>query len=60
MDLVNYVGLKVKIILTNQYYFIGIVLDADENSLDLKDIKGQKVSLRKESIFSIQEVHNGN
>lgn len=58
MDLTNYVGLKVKILLTNQYYYIGCVLSADSESLDLKDIKGQFVSLKKELISSIQEVQN--
>ncbi len=56
MELINYVGLKVKIILTNDYYYVGKVLSADDNSIDLKDIKGQLVSLKKESILSIQEV----
>jgi len=56
MDLINYIGLKVKILLTNQYYYIGYVLSADSESLDLKDIKGQFVSLKKELISSIQEV----
>jgi hypothetical protein len=58
MNLINYIGLKVKIILTNNYYYIGEVLSADENSLDLKDIKEQLVSLTKESILTIQEVCN--
>ncbi len=56
MDLINYIGLKVKIILTNDYYFIGKVISADENSLYLIDMKGQKVSLKKDSILTIQEV----
>jgi hypothetical protein len=58
MDLLNYLGLKVKILLKNNYYYVGLVLNADENSIDLKDIKGQNVSLAKESILSIQEVAN--
>ena len=58
MDLIGFIGHKVKIILTNNYYFIGIVLDATDESLDLRDIKGQRVALRKESILSIQEVKN--
>jgi len=56
MELINYIGLKVKIILTNDYYFIGLVLNADDNSIELKDIKGKLVSLKKEAILSIQEV----
>lgn len=58
MDLIKYVGLKVKIILTNDYYFVGRVISADDNFIDLLDIKGKKVSIKKESIFSIQEVSN--
>jgi hypothetical protein len=56
MDLINYIGLKVKIILTNDYYYIGQVTSADENSIDLIDMKNQKVSLTKQSILTIQEV----
>lgn len=61
MELINYIGLKVKIILANNYYYIGKVISADENSIDLIDMRGKKVSLSKNSIFSIQEVsENGN
>ena len=56
MDLVNYIGLKVKIILVNDYYFVGKVLNADEDSLDLRDINNKLVSLKKSNIQSIQEV----
>jgi len=58
MELVNYVGFKVKIILTNNYYYIGKVLSADENSLDLIDMNNKNVSLKKEAILTIQEVGN--
>jgi small nuclear ribonucleoprotein (snRNP)-like protein len=56
MDLNKYLGLKVKILLKNNYYYVGVVLNADESSLDLKDVKGQNVSLNKDIILSIQEV----
>lgn len=56
MDLINYIGHKVKIILTNNYYYIGKVLNADEDSVDLIDINGKNVSLSKVAIFSIAEV----
>jgi len=56
MDLINYLDLKVKIILNNNYYYIGKVIFADENSLDLIDIKGKRVSLSKSSIMQIREV----
>jgi small nuclear ribonucleoprotein (snRNP)-like protein len=56
MDLINYIGLKVKIILTNNYYYIGKVTNADENSIDLIDLRSKNVSLSKTAILSIQEV----
>ena len=56
MDLIKFIGLKVKIILKNNYYYIGQVLNADENSVDLLDMRGQRVALSKEAISSIQEV----
>jgi small nuclear ribonucleoprotein (snRNP)-like protein len=56
MELINYIGLKVKIILKNNYYYIGTVFDADADSIDLIDIKDKKVSINKDSIYSIQEV----
>lgn len=59
MDLVNYIGLKVKVILSNNYYYIGKVTNADENSIDIIDMNGKHVSLSKVAILSIQEVENG-
>jgi small nuclear ribonucleoprotein (snRNP)-like protein len=56
MDLNNYVGLKVKIILNNNYYYIGKVTKADESSLDLIDFNGKNVSISKQAILTIQEV----
>ncbi len=58
MDLNNYIGRKIKLVLKNNYYYVGLVISADENSLDLKDVKGQFVSLSKDSILTIQEVSN--
>ena len=56
MDLINYIGFKVKIVLMNNYYYIGKVISADEDSLDLIDMNNKNVSLRKESILTIQEI----
>lgn len=56
MELTNYIGLKVKIVLTNNYYYVGKVLSADENFIDIIDINNHQVSLKKESILTIQEV----
>lgn len=59
MDLVIYLDKKVHITLENGYYYYGKVLDADENSLTLRDKTGKIVSLRKEIIVTIREVGNG-
>lgn len=56
MDLITFIGLRVKIILINSYYYVGKVTTADEDSLDLIDMNGKKVSLNKASILTIQEV----
>ncbi len=56
MELLGFIGLKVKIVLLNNYYFVGKVTSADDNSLDMIDMNGKLVSLRKESILTIQEV----
>lgn len=56
MNLIDFIGCQVKIQLLNNYYYVGMVTNADEDSLDLTDIKGKKVSLNKESILLIQEV----
>ena len=56
MDLNKYTGLKVKITLNNGYYYIGKVISADEDSLDLIDFKNNNVSIREDTISLIQEV----
>ena len=56
MELINYIGLKVKIILINNYYYIGKVTNAEEDSIDLIDMNNKLVSLKKESILTIQEI----
>ena len=55
MDLIGFIGKRVKIVLDNSYYYIGEVLNADEDSLDLLDMTGKRVALSKQSIFTIQE-----
>lgn len=55
MDLLKYIGRKVKVVINNNYYFIGTVVGADDDSLDMIDVKNKNVSLRKETILTIQE-----
>lgn len=56
MDLISYLQKLVHITLTNEFYYVGQVVDADENSLTLIDKKGKRVSLTKNSIVTIREV----
>ena len=56
MDLIGFIGKKVKIVLADSYYYIGEVLNADLDSLDLLDIRGNRVAIAKSSICTIQEV----
>lgn len=56
MELVIYLGKKVYISLKNSYYYEGFVLDADKESITLKDKFGKIVSLSKDFILSVREV----
>ena len=50
----------VKIDTTSGYYYKGIVLSTDGNSILLKDIKENNVMLKIDNIILIREVSNGN
>ncbi len=56
MNLVTYLNLRVHIVLTNEFYYIGKVIEADEHSLTIIDKRGLKVTLKKEIIASIVEL----
>jgi hypothetical protein len=56
MDLIIYLNQKIYLTLSNGYYYQGLVLSADENSLTLLDKNNKKVSLSKESIMTIREL----
>jgi len=56
MELSKYIGKYVRIDLTNRYFYEGIVLNADDNSIELKDRKGNLVSIKEEAISFIREV----
>ena len=57
MDLVSYLGCKVYITLnTNSFYYTGLVVEADEDSITIKDKTNRLVSLSKNSIATIREV----
>lgn len=56
MNLVNYIDRVVHVTLIDNFFYIGQVLDADENSITLKDKNNRLVSLDKKSILTIREV----
>ena len=55
MELISYVNCRVHIVLNNKFYYKGRVVEADENSLTIIDMKGRRVSLSKNSISTIEE-----
>ena len=60
MNLTKYLNLNVKILLNNNYYYVGKVTSTTENSLELIDIKGNLVSLSSSVILTIQEIKGEN
>lgn len=52
----DYVGKVVKLILTNNYFYIGRVLGLKNGSLQILDKTGKIVSLSSEQIILIEEV----
>lgn len=56
MIVVDYIKKCVKIELSNGYYYRGLVLSADDNSLTLRDKNNNLVTLNLNSITAIQEV----
>jgi len=59
MQLNNYLNKKVLVILNNNFTYIGLVIDIDNNSITLIDKNNSKVCLKEELINFIKEVENG-
>ena len=59
MELTKYLNKKVQIILVNGFTYIGIVIDADDNSLILLDKNNSNVSLSDKVITTIIELKGG-
>lgn len=51
-----YVGKKVKIDLTNGFFYEGIVINYDDDSITLRDRNNQMVSISIKTISFIREV----
>ena len=56
MELQSYMGLRVHVELTNKFYYTGLVISADEDSLTIRDKFNKLVSIKISSIFSIKEI----
>jgi hypothetical protein len=56
MELSKYILKKVRIELINGHFYEGYVLNADKNSIEIKDRNGKQVSLTKQAILYIREV----
>ena len=56
MELNGWLDKKVHIILTNNFSYIGIVIDCDENSITIIDKNNHRVQFRDNQIITIKEV----
>jgi len=59
MELDRYLGKKVAITLTNNFFYKGDVVDCDNDSIVVLDVTGKTITLKPEVIISIREVGNG-
>ena len=55
MDLSKYFGKYVRVDLINGFYYLGLVQNADKDSIELKDKNNKLVSVRQEAISFIRE-----
>lgn len=57
MNLGDYLNKSVKIVLsTDGFYYVGKVIDADEDSITLNDKNGDQVTISKSIIATIKEI----
>lgn len=57
MELSKYVGKRVRVDLTiSNYFYDGVVLSVDKNSIEIKDRTGKLVTISIDSIAFIREV----
>lgn len=59
MDFVSYIDSLVHITLSDGFYYIGKIINADEHGLNLIDKVGKKVFISNSSVATIREVING-
>lgn len=56
MDFSEFVGKFVKIEVLYDNYYMGLVLEADENSITIKDKRGSRVTLKEQFVLAVREV----
>ena len=56
MELKDYINCSVHIELHNGFFYIGRVLSADDDFIEIFDRTNKKVSISKQSIASLKEV----
>lgn len=59
MDFVSYINLYVHVVLLDNFFWIGKIVDADEQGFNLIDRNGKKVFINNKSVSTIREVSNG-
>lgn len=59
MDLTTYINKRVQIILINGFTYVGLVINADDNSLTLIDKTNSKVCVKEDTINFIKELLHG-
>ena len=60
MDFVSYIGSVVHITLLDNFYWVGKVISADSDGIEIIDKTGKRVSISNQSVMTIREVGNGN
>lgn len=56
MDFVSYIDSLVHITLSDGFYYIGRIINADEQGINLIDKVGKKVFISNKSVMTIREV----
>lgn len=57
-SLCHYLGCQVKLILQNNFWYKGKVINVEENDFTFIDIKGKTISVEPKFILMIEEVGN--
>lgn len=59
MDFVSYINSVVHITLLDNFYYVGKIVSADSDGIEMIDKTGKRVTLRNSQVQTIREVSNG-